>query len=210
MIDDIIELRNLPLEELISAPLNAVIKAQAQAAMTTVQFIEQVGFIRNSDDTSFFDSPDNSTANDYDVRLAKLQINVDKDGKNTVTNVDLPFITLFNVPSFEIATFDWSFNVKLKSMQSLSAKFTTSNTTAVTTDASSSLNLFSLIKIGGSMKVESTTKTDFESRFKTGREQEYNLNINIKGNSAPLPKGIETLLSIAENATKTVTTTPGP
>ncbi len=210
MIDDIIELRNLPLEELISAPLNAVIKAQAQAAMTTVQFIEQVGFIRNSDDTSFVDSPDNSTANDYDVRLAKLQINVDKDGKNTVTNVDLPFITLFNVPSFEIATFDWSFNVKLKSMQSLSAKFTTSNTTAVTTDASSSLNLFSLIKIGGSMKVESTTKTDFESRFKTGREQEYNLNINIKGNSAPLPKGIETLLSIAENATKTVTTTPGP
>ncbi len=210
MIDDIIELRNLPLEELISAPLNAVIKAQAQAAMTTVQFIEQVGFIRNSDDTSFFDSHDNSTANDYDVRLAKLQINVDKDGKNTVTNDDLPFITLFNVPSFEIATFDWSFNVKLKSMQSLSAKFTTSNTTAVTTDASSSLNLFSLIKIGGSMKVESTTKTDFESRFKTGREQEYNLNINIKGNSAPLPKGIETLLSIAENATKTVTTTPGP
>ena len=210
MIDDIIELRNLPLEELISAPLNAVIKAQAQAAMTTVQFIEQVGFIRNSDDTSFFDSPDNSTANDYDVRLAKLQINVDKDGKNTVTNVDLPFITLFNVPSFEIATFDWSFNVKMNSMKSLSAKFTTSNTTAVTTDASSSLNLFSLIKIGGSMKVESTTKTDFESRFKTGREQEYNLNINIKGNSAPLPKGIETLLSIAENATKTVTTTPGP
>ena len=213
MIDDIIELRKLTLEELISAPLNAVIKAQAQAAMTTVQFIEEVGFIRKSDDTSFFDSPDNSTANDYDVRLAKLQINVDKDGKKTVTNVDLPFITLFNVPSFEIATFDWSFNVKLKSMQSLSAKFTTSNTTAVTTDASTSLNLFSLIKIGGSMKVESTTKTDFESRFKSGREQEYNLNINVKGNSAPLPKGIETLLSIAENATRTVSTPvtpPGP
>lgn len=211
MQEDITELRNLPLEQLISAPLNAVIKAQAQAAMTTVQFIEEVGFIRKEDTDSFslFDTPANSAKNDYDVRVAKLQISVDKDGVKTVTNVDLPFITLFNVPSFEINNFDWSFNVKLKSMQSFSAKFATSSTTATTGNVGGSLNIFSLLKIGGGMKVESTTKTDFESRFKTGREQEYNLNINIKGNSAPLPKGIETLLSIAENATK-ITTPPAP
>lgn len=211
MQEDITELRNLPLEQLISAPLNAVIKAQAQAAMTTVQFIEEVGFIRKEDTDSFslFDTPANDTKNDYDVRVAKLQISVDKDGTKSITNVDLPFITLFNVPSFEINNFDWSFNVKLKSMQSFSAKFGTSNTTTTTGNVGGSLSIFSMLKIGGGMKVESTTKTDFESRFKTGREQEYNLNINIKGNSAPLPKGIETLLSIAENATK-VAPAPAP
>jgi len=210
MQEDITELRNLPLEQLISAPLNAVIKAQAQAAMTTVQFIEEVGFIRKDEDSlSLFDAPSDGTANDYDVRVAKLQVSVDKDGVKTVTNVDLPFITLFNVPSFEINNFDWSFNVKLKSMQSFSAKFATSTTTTTTGNVGGSLSIFSLLKIGGGMKVESTTKTDFESRFKSGREQEYNLNINIKGSSAPLPKGIETLLSIAENATK-VATAPAP
>jgi len=206
MDQDITELRNLPLEQLISAPLNAVIKAQAQAAMTTAQFIEEIGFKRKDEDSlSFFDTPDNTGGeNDYDVRVAKVQI----DANGLVTKVDIPFITLVNVPSFEITNFDWSFNVKLKSMQSFSAKFGTTNTTSTTVNASSELNIFSLIKIGGSMKVESTTKTDFESRFKSGREQEYNLNINIKGNSAPLPKGIETLLSIAENAAKSVPVPP--
>lgn len=208
MEQDITELRNLPLEQLISAPLNAVIKAQAQAAITTAQFIEEIGFKRPDED-SFFDTPDDATKNDYDVRVAKLKI--DANGK--VTNVDIPFITLFNVPNFEITNFDWSFNVKLKSMQTFSAKFGTTNTTTTTTEGSARLGIFDLLKIGGSMKVESTTKTDFESRFKTGREQEYNLAINIHGNSAPLPKGIETLLSIAENAAKTApvpTTTPTP
>ena len=206
MDQDITELRNLPLEQLISAPLNAVIKAQAQAAMTTAQFIEEIGFKRKDEDSlSFFDTPDNTGGeNDYDVRVAKVQI----DANGLVTKVDIPFITLVNVPSFEITNFDWSFNVKLKSMQSFSAKFGTTNTTSTTVNASSELNIFSLIKIGGSMKVESTTKTDFESRFKSGRAQEYNLNINIKGNSAPLPKGIETLLSIAENAAKSVPVPP--
>lgn len=207
MEQDITELRNLPLEQLISAPLNAVIKAQAQAAITTAQFIEEIGFKRPDED-SFFDTPDDASKNDYDVRVAKLKI--DANGK--VTNVDIPFITLFNVPNFEITNFDWSFNVKLKSMQTFSAKFGTSNTTTTTTEGSARLGIFDLLKIGGSMKVESTTKTDFESRFKTGREQEYNLAINIRGNSAPLPKGIETLLSIAENAAKTAPepTTPTP
>lgn len=203
MQEDITELRNLPLEQLISAPLNSVIKAQAQAAMTTAKFIEEIGFTRN-DNESFFDTPDSNSSNDYDVRVAKLKI--DANGK--ITNVDIPFITLFNVPNFEITNFDWSFNVKLKSMQSFSAKFGITSQSTSTSDASLGLNIKSLLKIGGGMKVETTTKTDFESRFKTGREQEYNLNINIRGNSAPLPKGIETLLSIAENAAKSEPVTP--
>lgn len=208
MEQDITELRNLPLEQLISAPLNAVIKAQAQAAITTAQFIEEIGFTRPDED-SFFDTPEDVTKNDYDVRVAKLKI--DANGK--ITNVDIPFITLFNVPNFEITNFDWSFNVKLKSMQTFSAKFATSNTTTTTAESNVDLKIFSLLKVGTHMKVESTTKTDFESRFKTGREQEYNLAINIRGNSAPLPKGIETLLSIAENAAKSAPvapTTPTP
>lgn len=206
MQEDITELRNLPLEQLISAPLNAVIQAQAQAAMTTAHFIEEVGFKRQTEDNnSLFDTPDNaSNENNYDVRVAKLQI--DANGKKT--NVDIPFITLVNVPNFEITNFDWSFNVKLKSMQSYSAKFGVSSTVNTSNNANAQVNLFSLLKFGGGMKVETTTKTDFESRYKSGREQEYNLNINVKGNAAPLPKGIETLLSIAENAAKTEPVAP--
>ena len=200
---DITELRELPLEHLISAPLNAVIAAQANAAMTTVRFIEEIGFKRD-DDESVFDTPDNAGDNDYDVRVAKLEI--DANGRRT--KVDIPFISLVNVPNFEISNFDWSFNVKLKSMQSFSAKFGTSTTTTTSVKKELGLDIKGLVKLGSTMKVESTTKTDFESRFKAGREQEYNLQISVRGNAAPLPKGIETLLSIAENAARTEPVAP--
>lgn len=206
---DINELRDLPLEHLISAPLNAVIQAQANAAVTTAKFIETIGFKRQSDDDSFFDTPDDAGKNDYDVRVAKLKI--DANGK--VTSVDIPFISLFNVPNFEISNFDWSFNVKLKSIQSFSARFGVSSTTTTSSTTDVGLDIKGLLRIGSKMKVETTTKTDFESRFKAGREQEYNLSINIRGNSAPLPKGIETLLSIAENAARSApepAPAPGP
>lgn len=194
---DSTELRDLPLEQLISAPLNAVIAAQANAAMTTVRFIEEIGFKRD-DDESVFDTPDSSSSNDYDVRVAKLEI----DANGRKTRVDIPFISLVNVPNFEISNFDWSFNVKLKSMQSFSARFGASSTTTTSSKTELGLDIKGLVKLGSTMKVESTTKTDFESRFKAGREQEYNLQINVRGNAAPLPKGIETLLSIAENAAR--------
>lgn len=38
------ELSSIPFEAIIAGPLTAVIKAQAMAARTTVQFIESVGF----------------------------------------------------------------------------------------------------------------------------------------------------------------------
>ena len=199
------ELASIDFEWMLGGPLSAVIKAQAQAAVTTAKFIEEIGFKRN-DDESFFDTPDDANKNDYDVRVAKLKI----DANGQITSVDMPFISLFNVPSFEISNFDWSFNVKLKSLQSFSAKFGISSTTTSTSTVDAGLDIKGLLRLGSTMKVETTTKTDFESRFKAGREQEYNLNISIRGNSAPLPKGIETLLGIAENAAKTVAAPPAP
>ena len=45
---DTTEPRKMPLEQLISAPLNAGITAEASAAMTMVKFIEEVGFKRSA------------------------------------------------------------------------------------------------------------------------------------------------------------------
>jgi hypothetical protein len=213
MKEDITELRELPLELLVSAPLNAVIAAQANAAMTTVKFIEEVGFDRDregQEDESFFDDLE-SNGNEYKVRVAKLKVEVDKgSGNKTITDVQIPLLSLFNVPSFEISNFDWSFNCKLKSVQSFSAKFKTESSTTISGENTNELSIGKVLKIGSKIKVETTTKTDFESRFKSGREQEYNLAISIRGNSAPLPRGIETLLSIAENAAKSSPVPPDP
>ena len=210
MQEDVKELRDLPLEDLITAPINAVITAQRNAAITTMKFIEEIGLIRKDED-SFFDTPADTTKNDYDVRIARLKVKhtpapVPPATTSTpvVSEVELPFISLFNVPSFEIGTMEWEFNAKLKSMSSFSAAAKLSSSTTTTGGARASLGGgFIPIKIGASMKIESTVKTDFESRFKTGREQEYNLRIKINANSAPTPKGIEKLLDIAQSLVKT-------
>lgn len=202
---DVKELRDLPLEDLITAPMNAVISAQRDAAVTTMKFIEEIGFIRPDED-SFFDTPDDTTKNTYDVRIAKLKVThtptppAGTTATPVTTEVELPFISMFNIPSFEIATLEWEFNAKLKSMTSFTAQAKLSSSTTASAGSNTSLGGgFIPIKIGSSMKVESTVKTDFESRFKTGREQEYNLRIKINANSAPTPKGIEKLLDIAQS-----------
>lgn len=206
MKQDVKELRDLPLEDLITGPINAVITAQRNAAITTMKFIEEIGLIRDDED-SFFDSPNDIAKNDYDVRIARLKVKhlpVSEDPDITPTpvetTVELPFISLFNIPSYEIGTMEWEFNAKLKSMIGFSAKAKLSTETDSTTSARASIGAgFLPVNIGGRMKVESTVKTDFESRFKTGREQEYNLKIKINANSAPPPMGIEKLLDITQS-----------
>src|ERR1051325_6335311 len=68
-------LEDLPLSDLISARLNAVIKAQAAAALTTANFVERIGFINKSDKKKgIFDKPKNVGGDAYDVRVARLNM----------------------------------------------------------------------------------------------------------------------------------------
>ena len=204
---DIRELRNLPLSDLITAPLNAVIEAQANSAMSTAQFIEQVGFT-NTGESSLFDNKDDTE--ERDVRMAELKVKkkflkTADDGTVTVEEgeefVSIPFITLFNIPSIEIDSMEWDFNVKLKSVQSLetsfSKEFAYGYRSKTEANAGIQAKIFSA-GINTSITVEATLKTDFELRHKSSREQEYNLHINIKAAQAQPPKGIERLLAIAE------------
>lgn len=215
MEQEVQDLKDLPLESLISAPLNAVIAAQANAAMSTANFIQQIGFVNKGDKKkSIFDrlNPGATTNPDkFDVRTAEL-VFVKKEKieppptsgattKDVEERVSLPFITLFNIPSVEIGEMTWAFSVKLKRIEDFETELTHSTTTTTTGGGSAEIGLASLgipISIGASMKVESTSKTDFDLRYGLGRDHEYNLNITVKANAAAPPKGIERLLGIAE------------
>ena len=68
---DIETLRDLPLESMLTSVLNAAIKAQAEAALTTAEFVKQIGFVGDSD-ASLLD--DNESAQNLKVRQAELSI----------------------------------------------------------------------------------------------------------------------------------------
>lgn len=196
---DIKELRNLPLADLISAPLNAVIAAQSNAAMSTAQFIEQIGLYQE-DGLSLFDSKGDDDV--HKVRMANVNVEEElPDGSTLSRRVAIPFISLFNIPAFEIDSLDWNFNVRLKSMQEFETTLTSHSEVSTSQTAEMELGIAAKILqvgINTSMTVETASSTDFELRHQSGREQEYDLSIGIKARSAPLPRGIEKLLDITE------------
>jgi hypothetical protein len=212
------ELKDIPLSFLISAPLNAAIQAQRDAAMSTAAFIETVGFIPKGKPSLFSNNTGNTG---YDVRQVKVGYKQDeiklltqgnpnanpptKDVYQVTSGVErtlqLPFISMLNIPMFEVSELNIDFNVRLKGATQFEAEFNTDNTTTVGAGGNAGGDLASLgipVSVGAHMNVESTTRTQFGLRYGEGHEAEYNLHVTVKAIQAPPPKGIERLLSLAE------------
>jgi len=200
---DIQELRDLPLEALLSAVLNAAIAAQTNAALSTADFIKQIGFIDDSESLlSLFDDQGEAKS---DVRTADLtfkkKVFVDGSIEEVEESISLPYISLFNIPALEIDSVDFDFKADLKSVESFETSFTHSTTATTTSDSEVGADLTSIglpIKIGTRTKVEVKQQTDYELRYGAGREQQYSLRVQVKAGNAPQPRGIERLFDIAE------------
>jgi len=200
-------LRELPLSDLMKAPIEAAIAAQASSATTTANFIQQVGFENQANAKhSIFDilSGGAQATEQFKLRTADLTFRKKRVKDDlTVEEVDeklsLPLLTLFNIPSFEIKNLNWSFNVRLKKMEALETELTSSTQVTTTSNNDFSLDLKKLgLHIGSSLKVEASNKTDFALRYGLGREHEYNLQIAMEAGQGPTPPGISKLLAIAE------------
>lgn len=212
------ELKNLPLSFLISAPLNAAIEAQRESAMTTAAFIEQVGFIPPENKLSLFSSP--AEGDSYKVRQAVIAYQQDElklktAGDPTATppkpdvyevqpvkrELRVPYLSMVNIPMFDVSELTIDFNARLKGVTQVETDFKHETGSKVTAGARAGVDLGSLgvpVNVGASMKVESTSRTQFGLRYGEGHEAEYNLHVTVKAVQAQQPKGIERLLSLAE------------
>lgn len=211
------ELKNLPLSFLISAPLNAAIEAQRASALSTAAFIEQVGFLPKDKKLSLFADKNNT----YDVRQAVIsyeqdEIKLKTPGdpaaepaipavyevvKGVKRTLQLPFISLLNIPMFEVSELNIDFNVRLKGITQFEAEFNNETSSTVGGSGSAGGDLGSLgipLSVGASMKVETTSRSEFGLRYGEGHEAEYNLHVTVKAVQSALPKGIERMLALAE------------
>jgi len=204
---DIETLRDLPLESMLTSVLNAAIKAQAEAALTTAEFVKQIGFVGDSD-ASLLD--DNESAQNLKIRQAELSI----ESGDSTTTVKLPFISLFNIPSLEIDSLDWSFKAELKSIESFrtDVKVKTGSTTTVGGGASLPIPIAKVpIQLGATMKVQVKEQVSFAARGFSGRQQKYSLDVQVKAGNGPTPRGIERLFDIADRIiTDSIEVAPTP
>ncbi|MGY1582045.1 DUF2589 domain-containing protein [Streptomyces sp. MN13] len=85
-------LRALPLDEFIGAALSAVVRADAHAARATLDFIEQVGFVRSSDDATV-----------GQLRMAAFGYRKrDENGELNDFTAHIPVLSLLAIPAMEV------------------------------------------------------------------------------------------------------------
>jgi hypothetical protein len=112
------ELQALPLEFMLASPLTAVIKAQALAAQTTIDFIEKVGL------------EEDTTTGELSLRTAQFSFQQpvpDPANPGAVipqdTVLTVPLLSLAPIPFIRVADLNVSFEFKIRDVSSNQSKF---------------------------------------------------------------------------------------
>lgn len=108
-------LQGLPFYNLIGGPLNACIRAQAEAAQTTVNFIQEVGLNQNEDGTK---------------EAIYVYFTFVQNGRKVIISV--PLLTIIPIPYIAINSVDINFKATVNGVESDS--FTSENSTSYTRD----------------------------------------------------------------------------
>src|ERR671919_2536179 len=108
------ELRQIPFDYLIGAPLKAAIEAQGLAAKTTIDFIEKVGFIPEDPDQDPFFLDEEEDVEGGRVRNVTFSYSK-TDENNVATNVTLtvPILSIVPIPYIRIDEITIDFTAKL-------------------------------------------------------------------------------------------------
>lgn len=179
------ELSSIDFKSMIGGPLDAVIRAQAQAAQTSVDFIKSVGFEQDSNQPTM-------------VTFSYMKTIETKDAEGNVTGTEpkkfeltVPILTMLPIPFIRVEETTISFNAKINSVQES------------TTTSSQSLNASLSGKAGwGPVSVKLSTSFSSKSAKSSSSkiERTYSLSVNVRAVQDELPAGTEKLLGILENS----------
>lgn len=184
------ELGSIDFATIIGGPLDACVKAQSNASIATVSFINEVGF-------ELTDPADPASAKKLrmaEFKYSKTVPNPDFDeaepvsGTNPQTipqdvELSVPFIALLNVPCFRIESCEVDFNVKLNS--------------TYTKNVSDEFGL-KVGASGGWGPVKLSVDVSYKRSSSTGIkvEKEYSLGVKVRATNDEMPAGLEKVLGI--------------
>lgn len=189
MSDLVQELNSLDFSIYIGGPLQAAVKAQHDASISQVDFINNVGF--DTDATT-----GEKTLRYVDFNYTKSVPNPNYDPVNTPgslpyndseVNLKVPFLTMLTIPALRIDEMTIDFNAKLNSVetQNISSEF----------QASASLSAkFWKIKFNASASYKKTTSSTSTT------EKTYTLGVHVRAVNDELPAGLSRILDILEDS----------
>ncbi|MEO1128632.1 MAG: DUF2589 domain-containing protein [Planctomycetota bacterium] len=174
------QLSKIPFGSLIGSPLNAAIQAQAQAAMTTVDFINAVGLQRD----------DNGQLEAVTVTFSY------QDGRTGVTkNLIVPLLAIVPVPYIGIDTISIDFKANISAESSSSTTTTSSQSFEAGVTGKAKYLFFSAeFNASYSSKKDSTSTAD--SKYSV----EYTMDVRVHATQSDMPQGLSRVLNILEEA----------
>ncbi|OQX64137.1 MAG: hypothetical protein B5M56_00755 [Desulfococcus sp. 4484_241] len=188
------ELASLDFQSMIGGPLNAVIKAQAQSAITSVDFIKAVGF--NSDEDGNVTEP---VMVSFKYQKPVETTTTAEDGTTSTTvefkpyELSVPILAMLPIPFIRVEEVNIDFNAKITAVQE-------SKTTS-----SHGLDAELKAKAGWGWG-SASLKANYSYRKSTSASQKvertYTMAVHVRAVQDELPAGTERLLGILENSIK--------
>ncbi len=199
------ELSSIDFESMIGGPLIAVVNAQAQAALSTVNFIKSVGFkAGDSDDPEAANTGDPIYVTfKYPKEIAPYQPAVPADPEHSIEakdavpaqiqemKLEVPILTMLPIPFIRVEETTIDFNAKITSMEYRKVD------TNFKVDASLSARAGWL---WGSAKLKVSTSYQRNTSEGSKVNRTYSLAIHVKAVQDEMPGGMEKVLGILEES----------
>jgi hypothetical protein len=188
------ELASLDFENLIGGPLIAVVHAQAQAAMATVNFIKQVGFKPPSGGTQTTTEQTTGEPATISFSYKKMVPKADGSGEEEKSaNLTVPFLSMLPIPYLRIEETEIDFLAKINSVQ-----FRQVDTNlAVTGELEAKAGW-----LWGSARLKVTTTYQRQTKEGQTVTRDYSMNVKVKAVQEEMPGGLDRLISLLESLIK--------
>ncbi|MEZ4453343.1 MAG: DUF2589 domain-containing protein [Nannocystaceae bacterium] len=168
------ELSSLDFASLIGAPLNAIIEAQAKAAITTANFVREVAF----------DKEGRAVLSEFRYRR------IGADGREEEVALSVPFITMLPIPYITVERAEIEFNAKITSSRESSLSDAFSAELGVGLDVS----WFKGVNVSTKMAYQR------QSSSQEKEQRSYDMRVLVQVRSADIPPGTQRLLDTLEAA----------
>jgi hypothetical protein len=183
------QFKGLPMENLIGGPLSAAVKANFDAAKSTADFIQTVGFDQVMDPTTKQMSPGKPRMVDFSFERP----NNDETGKRVVdlVKISVPMLAIVPIPSLQVDLIDIVFDMEVKS--STTSENNSAKSGSLEASVSGGFAGFTAsVKINGSISTseKNTRSSDTSAKY----------HVQVKATSKPLPEGLARVLDMMNQA----------
>lgn len=173
----------LPFGNIIGGPLKACIEAQAMAAKTSWNFIQEVGL--------------NTDPETGEKKTVNVSFQFVKDGRMAQLNV--PLLTIVPIPYIAIQSIDIAFKANINASSSSSTVENESTSIDAGLAGSTSLNL-GLFKVNADFHANYSSKKDSTATQESKYSVEYTMDVAVKAGQDSMPAGLAKVLELLGNS----------